>query len=246
MPVRRKIFRIEETNLAGRASPAAGETQSSTPGRRQVHGEPDTRGETCARCLDAASKADVETIGATGLRALRDETDTIHRAITRTRQEIATLHANGFSGMENGRVFRELDAVVGGAEQATQQILAAAEEIDEAANNLSALLKRRQEQALAQDIRDQVIRIFEACNFQDLAGQRISAVVATLKFVEDHVARMIEIWGGIEAFKDYAGAATAARHREPVPANGPKLAGDRGHASQDEIDALFAPGISSQ
>ncbi len=153
--------------------------------------------------------------------------------------EIATLHASGFSGLEDGRVFRELDAVVGGTEQATQQILAAAEEIDETANNLSALVKRGPEQALAQDIRDQVLRIFEACNFQDLAGQRITKVLTTLKFVDDHVTRMVEIWGGIEAFKDYAPAPVAARDQETVLVNGPRLDGDLGYASQDEIDALF-------
>ncbi len=173
------------------------------------------------------------------MRQLKDETDTIHRAIIRTKQEIATLHASGFSNMEHGRVVRELDAVAGGTERATQQILAAAEEIDEAANNLSALLKRGQEQALAHDIRDQVIRIFEACNFQDLTGQRITNVMATLKFVEDHVTRMMEIWGGIEAFKDYAAAPVAERPHETVTANGPKLDGDAGHATQDEIDAMF-------
>ena len=186
------------------------------------------------------SQSDVEAIGASGLRQLKDETDTIHRAIIRTKQEIATLHASGFSNMEHGRVVRELDAVAGGTERATQQILAAAEEIDEAANNLCALLKHGQEQELAQDIRDQVIRIFEACNFQDLAGQRITTVMATLKFVEDHVTRMMEIWGGIEAFKDYAPAAAAERTRETISATGPKLDGDTGHATQDEIDALFS------
>ena len=191
------------------------------------------------------SQSDVEAIGASGLRQLKDETDTIHRAIIRTKQEIATLHASGFSNMEHGRVVRELDAVAGGTERATQQILAAAEEIDEAANNLCALLKHGQEQELAQDIRDQVIRIFEACNFQDLAGQRITTVVATLKFVEDHVARMMEIWGGVEAFRDSAPAAVPARAQQTVLTNGPKLDGDGGHASQDEIDALFSRRIAS-
>ena len=78
-------------------------------------------------------------------------------------------------------------------ERATQQILEAAESIDEAANTLSATLKREQEQALTSDIRDHVVRIFEACNFQDLTGQRIAKVLATLAFVENRVARMLEI-----------------------------------------------------
>jgi chemotaxis protein CheZ len=225
MPIRRTVFRIEETHFGGCASNGAGVASASPP--PQQHAAP-------ARPADRVFKS--ETIGPSGLRALKDETDTIHRAISRTKHEIATLHASGFNGMEDGRVFRELDAVVGGTEQATQQILAAAEEIDEAANNLSALIKRGPEQALAQDIRDQVIRIYEACNFQDLAGQRITKVLTTLKFVDDHVTRMIDIWGGVEAFKD---AATLTVPHERAAINGPKLDGDPGHASQDEIDALF-------
>jgi hypothetical protein len=37
-----------------------------------------------------------------------------------------------------------------------------------------------------------VIRIFEACNFQDLSGQRIAEVLTTLNFVEDHASRVLE------------------------------------------------------
>ena len=83
-----------------------------------------------------------------------------------------------------------------------------------------------------------MIRIFEACNFQDLAGQRIAKVMATLKFVEERIARMMEIWGGIEAFKDLS-AAAAEGDPATVLLNGPKLDGDPGHASQDDIDAMF-------
>jgi chemotaxis protein CheZ len=69
-----------------------------------------------------------------------------------------------------------------------------------------------------------VIRIFDACNFQDLAGQSIAKVLATLKFIEDRIARMMDIWGGIDAFKDYTAAALAARAgaapRRPPAARG--------------------------
>ena len=125
-------------------------------------------------------------------------------------------------------------------ERATQQILDAAESIDEAADTLSAALKQEQEQALTSDIRDQVVRIFEACNFQDLSGQRIAKVLATLTFVEDRVARMLEIWGGRAALEDYATAANGDRNVESKLVSGPKLDGDSGHASQQEIDAMFS------
>jgi len=121
-------------------------------------------------------------------------------------------------GENLARIAQELDAVTAGSAQATQKILAAAEEIDQLADNLSAALNGRIEQELAQDISDIVIRIFEACNFQDLIGQRVAKVMRTLH----------------------------ERRAPPAPSddiapnlNGPRLGADRGHLSQSEIDALF-------
>ncbi len=241
MALRRKVFRIEEMQLGGERP---SEAETASPSQQQILAELAALRELVERRLDGAPDVDAApagpgTVESNGLRRLKDETAAIHRAISRTKREIAALHVNGLSGSESGRVYRELDAVAGGTEQATQQILAAAEDIDDAANTLSAALRHEQEHALAQDIRDQVIRIFEACNFQDVAGQRIAKVVAALKFIEERIAHMMEIWGGIEAFRDYTAAALAARDSGPVMLDGPKLDGDAGHASQDDVDALF-------
>jgi chemotaxis protein CheZ len=170
---------------------------------------------------------------------LKSELDLIHAAINRTKQEIATLHVTGFNGPEMARVTNELDAVVAGTERATQNILKAAEDIDQSANSLSAAAKTDYEKGMASDIQDHVIKIFESCNFQDLTGQRITKVVSTLKFIETHIIRMMEIWGGIDAFKDYAPTARSERDGDAKLLNGPKLDDDPGHASQDDIDALF-------
>jgi chemotaxis protein CheZ len=64
-------------------------------------------------------------------------------------------------------------------------------------------------------------------------------VIATLQSVEDHIGRMMETWGGVDAFKDCMPVAAAAPARGAVPINGPKLDTDSGHATQDEIDKLF-------
>jgi len=236
MPAPRKVFRIEQMPAIG--TPATLLQRGAGLPQQEILTELKALRELIERRTPAAPQVDAEQIPASGLRELKDETDTIARAIGRTKQEIANLHAGAFTGVGTARVTRELDAVAECAERATQQILDAAEEIEEAANTLSASLKRQQEQALAQDIQDHVIRIFEACNFQDLSGQRIAKVLATLKFVEDHIARMTEIWGGIDAFKDYAAAASAERDRARL-VHGPKLDGEAGHASQADVDAMF-------
>jgi chemotaxis protein CheZ len=170
---------------------------------------------------------------------LKGELDVIYDAINQTKREIATVHVTGFEGPEMARVTNELDAIVGGTESATETILSSAEEIDQMASTLLARLKNEQDQAMLQDMQDRVIKIFEACNFQDLTGQRINRVVGTLKFIETHIVRMMEIWGGLEAFKEIEAEAIAARVGDDALLNGPKVDGDIGHASQDDIDALF-------
>ena len=170
---------------------------------------------------------------------LKVELDLIHDAISRTKREIATLHGKSFNGEEMAKVNGELGAVVGGTEEATQQILEAAEAIDNASSALAKVTSPDQQKILNEEIQERVVSIFEACNFQDLTGQRISKVMTTMKFIENHITVMMDIWGGVDAIKAHAPAIIDTREGDAKLLNGPKLAGDDGHASQNDIDALF-------
>lgn len=161
--------------------------------------------------------------------------EAIQRAINTTRLEIAALHANGLRDRQINRATDELDAVVGDTEQATQSILASAEAIDAASGLLMSRLDGT-DRKRAGDIRDQVIRIFEACNFQDIAGQRLSKVVALLHFIESSVANMADIW--VDSSESSEAQESDASHDDGL-LNGPALAGDQGVVSQDDIDSLF-------
>jgi chemotaxis protein CheZ len=238
MPVQRKVFRIEETMAP--ASVTAGMLDGASPADhdeiiaelKALHDRLDRRA--------SKTHGEIETANVDELRRLRSETEAIHLALNRTKQEIVALHVKAF-GSAPVQVTRELDAVVESAERATQQILGAAEDIEDAANTLSACLRNHQEKSLALDIQDSVLRVFEACNFQDLTGQRIAKVLTTLQFVEERVAAMIDIWGGIDAFKTYAAQAESEIDRNSM-LHGPKLDGDEGHVSQEDVDAIFAAG----
>ncbi len=170
---------------------------------------------------------------------LKVELDLIHDAINRTKGEIATLHAKSFNGEEMAKVNGELGAVVGGTEQATQQILEAAEAIDQAASALAKVDSADQQKILSEEIQERVVSIFEACNFQDLTGQRINKVMTTMKFIEHHIVVMMDIWGGVDAIKAHAPPIVDHREGDARLLNGPKAEGEAGHASQDDIDAMF-------
>ncbi len=123
------------------------------------------------------------------------------------------------------RIAGELDAVIRDSEQATQTILAAAERIDHAAANLTATRKGNFEQGLVQDVRDAVVQIFEACNFQDLTGQRVAKVMTHLDRIERQTG----------SAPDESTKASAA----PL-LHGPPLPHDPGHVTQSEIDGILA------
>jgi len=131
---------------------------------------------------------------------------------------------NGALSAPTARIADELDAVVQDSELATQKILAAAEHIDQAANNLTGLLKGNFETGLTQDIRDRVTHIFEACNFQDLTSQRVAKVRASFNRLDRHIAGTLE---------------ELARADLAPPPHGPRLGDDTGHVSQSDIDSLF-------
>jgi hypothetical protein len=208
MGERRKTFRIEEMTAPRRASQSDNATEATTLAAI-VHE------------LEALRTALVSTPRGVGANVLPPN-DT-ERLASRLRLIRSAVSGSG-ADAEATRIARELEAVMHGSDEATQKILAAAEEIDQAANNLSAALKGASEQGLAQDIRDRVIAIFEACNFQDLTSQRVVKVMAAFGHIEEQIARTLDDLAGVDA---------------PPRANGPRLEGDRGHFSQSDVDLMF-------
>jgi chemotaxis protein CheZ len=255
MPVHRKRFRIEESFFG--AAPISPDGEGDVlPMHREIMNElrslreqmaslhrgapadagidPEPRHGSDAHILLQTYRAQIAQC-----EKLKVELDLIHDAITRTKQEIAVLHGKSFEGDEMAKVNGELGAVVGGTEQATQQILEATEAIDQAASALSKVTSADQQRILSEEIQERVVSIFEACNFQDLTGQRIKKVMTTMKFIENHITVMMDIWGGVDAIKAHAPLIVDTREGDAKLLNGPKSEGDAGHASQDDIDALF-------
>lgn len=169
--------------------------------------------------------------------SLKAELDEIYAAIAKTKKEIATISAVGFDTMQ-ARPVDELDAVVKGTEAATNQILTAIEAIESDATILANSLTG-DEGLLASNIQEQILSVYEACNFQDITGQRINKVVGVLRFVSERTDKMIEIWGGSSHFEVIDADEAIGRDGDAKLLNGPAMESDEETASQGDIDALF-------
>ena len=167
----------------------------------------------------------------------KKELDQIYEAIAKTKTEIASLNGAGLN-LGNSSPQDELDAVVLGTESATNQILTAVEQVESDATALADTLVG-DEALKAVNIQEKVLSIYEACNFQDITGQRITKVVEALRFVSERTDRMIEIWGGMDSFDGVDAEPLDTREGDDRLKNGPSLETDDDVASQDDIDALF-------
>src|ERR1700689_5435474 len=222
MPERRKVFRVEKMAAPPGESPSAGNSASSCC--EEVMRElAALRAMLAAAPLRAFPTSAAESAErARFMSRLRD----IRSVIAGAEPAVA---GNGIAAVNApmSRFTHELEAAVKTSERATQKILAAAEEIDQAANNLSAAVKGDSEQGLAQEIPDRVIAIFEACNFQDVTSQRLAKVRTALAGME----KLIDA-----ALGEFEGDGSPA-------VRAPPLEGENGHASQSEVDSLFAASV---
>ena len=113
-------------------------------------------------------------------------------AIARTRREIAQIKPPMQFDQQLVSATEELDHIVEATEKATSDILAGAEEIQEVAWTLR---ERGTDIELCDKIDQRATDIYTACSFQDITGQRTGKVVRALRFIEQRINAMIEIWG---------------------------------------------------
>lgn len=170
------------------------------------------------------------------LEKLRQELQALSDVILETRREIASLNSSKM-GQKINSVTDQLGAVVGDTENATNAILEAVELIEDKNESLQLHASSPEEVESIEAISAAVMKIYEACNFQDVTGQRISKVVTTLSFVDERISKMIDILGGVDELPDLEVVKFEPQYDEDIELSGPRLEGHE--ISQDEIDSLF-------
>jgi len=119
--------------------------------------------------------------------SLLGEVEALGRTIAAAKAEIAALRVNDITVNHIPFATDELDAIVQHTASATHAILACCETLDDVAGKLSG--------EPAAKLQDATTRIYEACSFQDITGQRITKVVTTLKTIETKVAQIVDTFG---------------------------------------------------
>jgi chemotaxis regulatin CheY-phosphate phosphatase CheZ len=169
------------------------------------------------------------------IRILREELREMGAYINQTRREIAALRPATDAGANRIMAATgELEGIVTATERATSDILNGVERIQA----LSLKLPKTSDVApIVEEIQAQVTEVLTACSFQDITGQRTTKVVNTLRYIEQRVNSMIEIWG-TEGGAQPAPLPPNLEDRRPDAhlMNGP--AADGG-PSQADVDALF-------
>ncbi len=170
----------------------------------------------------------------THIEILRRELQEMSASIMQTRNEIAAIKPDDTGNNRIMAATGELDVIVSATERATSDILTSAEQIQDIATTL-------REAGVADEtcgeIDNHVINIFTACSFQDITGQRTTKVVNVLRYLEQRVNAMIEIWGveGIDPSK--APSEIPDERPDSQLMDGPQLEGEA--ASQDDIDRIL-------
>ena len=120
--------------------------------------------------------------------SLLAEVEALGRTIACAKAEIAALRVDDITDNHIPFATDELDAIVEHTATATNAILSSCETLDDVAGSVTGEPAAR--------LQDATTRIYEACSFQDITGQRITKVVATLKTIEAKVAQIVATFGG--------------------------------------------------
>ncbi|WP_419797464.1 MAG: protein phosphatase CheZ [Terasakiella sp.] len=180
--------------------------------------------------LLSTMKGDVTSADMELYNELESLADYIHSA----KAEIAQLRPDDVKEKYLSSASDELDAIVEATADATNNIMDATEIVEEVMAGL--------EPEISDKLMEATTKIYEACTFQDITGQRITKVVNALKHIEEKIDALVDAFGSeIEKFKAENPDPDEDTPKEITDEDlleGPQLEGQG--RSQEDIDALLA------
>jgi chemotaxis protein CheZ len=160
--------------------------------------------------------------------SLLGEVEALGRTIAAAKQEIAELRVDDIRDRDIPSATDELDAIVEHTAVATNSILESCELLEGLGSEVTGESNAK--------LQDAVTKIYEACSFQDITGQRITKVVTTLKTIEAKVAQIIAAFGVQTAPPPIRESAPTGTDADLL--HGPQLPSNA--MDQSDIDKLLA------
>lgn len=197
---------------------------------------PEERRGEAERLLQQLTAPAAEAVARPDEQALRVGIKEIADCIVVAKHEVFQLELPDSARSKMNEASDELDEIVRSTEEATHQILNAAETIEQAA--AAASEAGGPAQAEIDKIREEYMNIILACSFQDITGQRIKKVISALHFIEDKVEELMEVLG-ISSAPELSRERRRSVPRDDEPLlNGPPAPGSAA-IDQSDIDSLF-------
>jgi chemotaxis protein CheZ len=162
--------------------------------------------------------------------SLLHEVEELGQTIANAKAEIAALRVDDIKQRDIPFATDELDAIVAHTASATHSILESCETLDQVAEVVTGESGAR--------LQDATTKIYEACSFQDITGQRITKVVTTLKAIEQKIGHIISTFGSAPPLDPDAASSAADPTGEEGLLNGPQLPAMA--MDQSDIDKLLA------
>lgn len=158
--------------------------------------------------------------------------------ISRVKAEVARIRYSDEGQDPLLSASEELDALKATTAEATSEILDIAEAV-------IAGIERMRGTALPEGVADELaqmesrlMRLFEACGFQDLTGQRTTKVARVLEGLDGRVGTILDMLDHVEVPDEVAMQVEApAQATDTIILSGPQAAGVA--LDQNSVDALF-------
>ncbi len=147
--------------------------------------------------------------------------------IEETRTEIGMARTSDIKGKHIPGATDELDAIVAATSEATGTIMDCCDVIQDKASAVGG--------ENGDAITGEVMKIYEACSFQDITGQRVSKVMKTFNDIEEKIDRLVSVLG---LKTGDIGEEEDTRSESEKLLNGPQMADQA--ISQEDIDKLLA------
>ncbi|HEC14688.1 MAG TPA: chemotaxis protein CheZ [Rhodospirillales bacterium] len=163
------------------------------------------------------------------------ELEALAQYIQTAKTEIAALCPDEVNKQFLPTAGDELDAIIEATAEATNAIMDATEIVEGVLDGLDGPAKEK--------LMEATTKIYEACGFQDITGQRITRIVQALKEIENKVGALVEAFGNeIKKHEALQPDKDEEKGGRPIDdadlLNGPQS--KKNAKSQDEIDALLA------